>query len=123
MESFSQWLAANLWAEHLAEFIILYSGVMILTRSIREQSRAWRVRRLMRRYNDPAAVQRILNHVPWDGETLEQIRMSFGRWLRIQTKIQNGRPVKILNIFRAKNEKYVVALEEDRVISWQLIKS
>lgn len=120
MGQLSAWFAANIWFTHLILFVIGYSGVMITARLLRDGWHQRRIRRLSRRYTNPADVQRMLNQIPWEGETIEQLRFSFGHSLR---RADRHYGAGTLRVPRAPKEDYIISLRAGRVTGWQLLKS
>lgn len=123
MSSLHQWLAVNSWAGHLVFFVIFYICYLMILQALKKLFQQWRIRRLLQTYGDPVLVNNILEQVPWEGETMEQIRISFGRSMDCRNEILNGRPVRILDIARNVHEGYVVTMQNDKVIAWRLLKS
>lgn len=119
--AFVVWLARKMsdsvgFGTPIAILVFLVAGFAWLKYNQKQK----RIAYLRDKYGDEAIVQRILERIPWQGQTAEQLRDSVGSPVSIDNKVMATRKREVWKYKPSGRNRYAlrITLDDDVVIGW-----
>lgn len=105
------------WPGYISFFVL----ILILIFAFKEYRRQKRYDKLMAKYNDTNVVDKIIKNKIWQGQSLDQLRDSFGAPQDTEKKVLKTKTKETWKYNHINGNRYGtrVFIENDKVIGWE----